>query len=83
VHTKLPQLYITNCIRQRALRRNCDTALASIIAGGSAALIAAWLFGAYHTPYAIRGVHRGMRGIEHGIAALMTNYTGKDIHEEY
>src|SRR5204862_4506230 len=27
--------------------------LASIIAGGPAPLIAAWLFGSYHTPYAI------------------------------
>jgi metabolite-proton symporter len=57
--------------------------LASIIAGGPAPLIAAWLFGTYHTPYAIAWYIAGCAVLSVVSAALMTDYTGKDIHEEY
>jgi metabolite-proton symporter len=57
--------------------------LASIIAGGPAPLIAAWLFGTYHTPYAIAWYIAGCAVLSVASAALMTDYTGKDIHEEY
>ena len=36
--------------------------LASIIAGGPAPLIAAWLFGTYHSSYRDRDLHRDLRG---------------------
>jgi metabolite-proton symporter len=57
--------------------------LASIIAGGPAPLIAAWLFGTYHTPYAIAIYIAACAVLSVVSAALMTDYTGKDIHEEY
>jgi len=57
--------------------------LASIIAGGPAPLIAAWLFGTYHTPYAIAWYIAGCAVLSVVAAALMTDYTGKDIAEEY
>jgi metabolite-proton symporter len=57
--------------------------LASIIAGGPAPLIAAWLFGTYHTPYAIAWYIAGCAVLSVGATALMTDYTGKSIHEEY
>src|SRR3954453_20907862 len=57
--------------------------LASIIAGGPAPLIAAWLFGKDHTPYAIAWYIAACAVISLIAAALMTDYTGKDIHEEY
>ena len=57
--------------------------LASIIAGGPAPLIAAWLFGTYHTPYAI-AIYIAICAVITLIAtALMTDYTGKDISGEY
>jgi hypothetical protein len=57
--------------------------LASIIAGGPAPLIAAWLFGKYHTPYAI-AIYIAVCAVISVVAtAMMTDYTGKDIHEEY
>jgi metabolite-proton symporter len=57
--------------------------LASIIAGGPAPLIAAWLFGVYHSSYAI-AVYIAICAIITLIAtALMTDYTGKDISGEY
>jgi hypothetical protein len=53
--------------------------LASIIAGGPAPLIATWLFGTYHSSYAI-----AICAVITLIAtALMTDYTGKDISGEY
>jgi metabolite-proton symporter len=57
--------------------------LASIIAGGPAPLIAAWLFGTWHTPYAIAWYIAGCAVLSVIATALMTDYTGKDIHEEY
>src|SRR5712672_2516523 len=57
--------------------------LASIIAGGPAPLIAAWLFGSWHTPYAIAWYIAGCAVLSVISAALMTDYTGKDITEEY
>jgi len=57
--------------------------LASVIAGGPAPLIATWLFGTYHSPYAI-AVYIGICAVLSLIAtALMTDYTGKDIEGEY
>ena len=57
--------------------------LASIIAGGPAPLIAAWLFGSYHSPYAI-AIYIGLCAVITLVAtALMTDYTGKDISGEY
>jgi MFS family permease len=57
--------------------------LASIIAGGPAPLIAAWLFGTYHTPYAIAWYIAGCAVLSVVATAFMTDYTGKDIAEEY
>ena len=57
--------------------------LASIIAGGPAPLIAAWLFGTWHTPYAIAWYIAGCAVLSVIATALMTDYTGKDINEEY
>jgi metabolite-proton symporter len=57
--------------------------LASIIAGGPAPLIATWLFGAYHTPYAIAAYIAVCAVVTLIATALMTDYTGKDIEAEY
>ena len=48
-----------------------------------APLIAAWLFGKYHTPYAIAWYIAACAVISVVATALMTDWTGKDIHEEY
>jgi len=57
--------------------------LASVIAGGPAPLIAAWLFGTYHSATAI-AVYIAVCAVISVIAtALMTDYTGKDISGEY
>jgi metabolite-proton symporter len=57
--------------------------LASIIAGGPAPLIATWLFGTYHSSYAI-AIYIAICAVITLIAtALMTDYTGKDISGEY
>ncbi len=53
---------------------------ASVIAGGPAPLIAAWLFGRFHTSTAI-AVYIAICSIITLVAtALMTDYTGKDIN---
>jgi len=57
--------------------------LASVIAGGPAPLIAAWLFGIYHSSYAIAGYIAICALISLIATALMTDYTGKDIAGEY
>jgi MFS family permease len=57
--------------------------LASIIAGGPAPLIAAWLFSVYHSPYAIAAYIAICAIITLIATALMTDYTGKDISGEY
>src|ERR1700748_2121311 len=57
--------------------------LASVIAGGPAPLIAAWLFGTYHSPYAI-AIYIAICAVITIVATtLMTDYTGKDISGEY
>jgi MFS family permease len=57
--------------------------LASVIAGGPAPLIATWLYGQYKTPYAI-AVYILLCGVVSVVAAaLMPDYTGRDIEGEY
>ncbi|HVX76179.1 MAG TPA: MFS transporter [Bradyrhizobium sp.] len=57
--------------------------LASVIAGGPAPLIAAWLFGIYHSPYAI-AIYIAICAVISVVATvLMTDYTGRDISGEY
>src|SRR5262249_13946746 len=56
--------------------------LASVIAGGPAPLIATWLFGTYHSSYAIAVYIAAFAGLEVIATALMTDYTGKDIAAE-
>ena len=57
--------------------------LASVIAGGPAPLIAAWLFGTFHTSTAIAAYVAACAVITLIATALMTDYTGKDISGEY
>jgi metabolite-proton symporter len=57
--------------------------LASVIAGGPAPLIATWLYGRFHTPYAI-AAYIGVSAVISLIAtALMTDYTGKNLETEH
>jgi metabolite-proton symporter len=57
--------------------------LASIIAGGPAPLIAAWLFGTYHSAYAV-AIYIAVCAVMTVVAtAMMSDYTGKDISAEY
>jgi metabolite-proton symporter len=57
--------------------------LASVIAGGPAPLIAAWLYGTYHTPYAIALYIAACAVVSLIATALMTDYTGANITREY
>ncbi len=57
--------------------------LASIIAGGPAPIIATALFAAYHSGYAIAIYIAGCAVVSLVSAALMPDYTGKDISTEY
>jgi metabolite-proton symporter len=57
--------------------------LASIIAGGPAPLIATALFAAYHNGYAIAIYIAACAVVSLVSAALMPDYTGKDISAEY
>ncbi|MGL5165186.1 MAG: MFS transporter [Afipia sp.] len=57
--------------------------LASVIAGGPAPLIATWLYGKYQTPYAIAIYIACCAVVSLAATAMMTDYTGKDISEEY
>jgi metabolite-proton symporter len=57
--------------------------LASVIAGGPAPLIAAWLFGTYHSAVAIAVYIAICAVITLAATAAMTDYTGKDISAEY
>jgi metabolite-proton symporter len=57
--------------------------LASVIAGGPAPLIAAWLFASYHTGYAIAAYIAVCGAISLFAASAMRDYTGQSIHEEY
>src|SRR5271168_137183 len=56
--------------------------LASIIAGGPAPIIATALFAAYHTGYAIAGYIAVLAVISFVSAAMMPDYTGKDISDD-
>jgi MFS family permease len=53
---------------------------ASVIAGGPAPLIAAWLFGTFHSATAIAAYIAACAIITLVATALMTDYTGKDIN---
>src|SRR6476620_1388196 len=57
--------------------------LASVIAGGPAPLIATWLFGTYHTANAIAIYIACCAVISFVATTMMTDYTGKDISNEY
>src|SRR5262249_481503 len=57
--------------------------LAAVIAGGPAPLIATWLFGTFHTSYAIALYIAACAVLSLIATALMTDYTGKDIAGEY
>jgi metabolite-proton symporter len=57
--------------------------LASVIAGGPAPLIAAWLFATYHSGYAIAAYIAVCGVISLAAASAMRDYTGQSIHEEY
>jgi metabolite-proton symporter len=57
--------------------------LASIIAGGPAPLIAAWLFGRYHSGYAVALYILACAIVSIVATAFLKDYTGKDISGEY
>jgi metabolite-proton symporter len=57
--------------------------LASVIAGGPAPLIAAWLYGTYHSATAIAIYIAACAVITLIATAMMTDYTGRDISGEY
>jgi metabolite-proton symporter len=57
--------------------------LASVIAGGPAPLIAAWLFGTFESATAIAAYIALCAVISLVATAAMTDYTGKDISGEY
>jgi MFS family permease len=57
--------------------------LASIIAGGPAPLIATALIATYHNPYAVAGYIAACAVVSLIATAMMPDYTGKDISEEY
>ena len=57
--------------------------LASVIAGGPAPLIATWLFATYHSGYAIAIYIAACSVVSLISAAMMPDYTGKDIGAEY
>ncbi len=57
--------------------------LASIIAGGPAPIIATALFATYHTGYAVAIYIAACAVISLIAAAMMPDYTGKDISAEY
>ena len=57
--------------------------LASVIAGGPAPLIAAALFAATGPGWRLPSTSRSARSISVVAAALLQDYTGKDISAEY
>jgi MFS family permease len=57
--------------------------LASVIAGGPAPLIATWLFAQYHSGYAISFYVFACAVVSVVSAAMMPDYTGRDISQEY
>ncbi|MGO4839953.1 MFS transporter, partial [Rhizobiaceae sp. 2RAB30] len=56
--------------------------LASVIAGGPAPLIAAWLFASYGTAYAVAFYILACSVLSLFAASQMTDRTGKDIEGE-
>ena len=57
--------------------------LASIIAGGPAPLIATWLFGTYHSAFAI-AIYIAICAVITLVAtAMISGHTGKDISGDY
>ncbi len=57
--------------------------LASVIAGGPAPLIAAWLFSQYHSGYVIALYILGCAVVSIVATTFLKDYTGKDISAEY
>jgi metabolite-proton symporter len=57
--------------------------LASVIAGGPAPLIAAWLFSQYHSAYPIAWYIAACAVITLAATAMMRDYTGRDIEGDY
>ena len=57
--------------------------LASVIAGGPAPFIAAWLFARYHSAYAIGGYIAACSVVSLLAVSRMTDYTGKDIEGDF
>jgi MFS family permease len=57
--------------------------LASVIAGGPAPLIATWLYGEYNSAYAVAFYILACSIISVIAAALMPDYTGKNIEREH
>ncbi|TLY62017.1 MAG: MHS family MFS transporter, partial [Gammaproteobacteria bacterium] len=57
--------------------------LSSVIAGGPAPLVAAWLFSHYHSAYAIAGYIAACSVVTLIATSLMTDYTGKDIEGDF
>ena len=57
--------------------------LASIIAGGPAPLIAAWLYAEYHSGYAIAVYILGCAVVSIVATTMLKDYTNKDISQEY
>jgi metabolite-proton symporter len=57
--------------------------LASVIAGGPAPLIAAWLFSQYHSAYAIAWYIVGCAIVTLAATAMMRDYTGRDLERAH
>jgi len=57
--------------------------LASVIAGGPAPLIATWLYGQYHSPWAVAGYILACAVVTVVAVAGMRDYTGKDLDAEH
>jgi hypothetical protein len=57
--------------------------LASVIAGGPAPMIATWLYSVYHSSTVIAVYIAACAVITLIATALMSDYTGRDIQEEY
>ena len=53
--------------------------LASVIAGGPAPFIAAWLFARYHSAYAIAAYIAACSAVSVAATRMMTDHTGKDL----
>ena len=57
--------------------------LASVIAGGPAPFIAAWLFARYHSAYAIGGYIAACGVVSMLAVSRMTDYAGKDLEGDF